>query len=214
MNKKIVSLISIIVLFFVFHIIFVFQIVYLKKSVRALESKTEIYEKNVQEFREHQDLQIEKINEGINSLLYRLEKNNADISNDIAKLEKKSDAQFSKTVVMSRTYDAILEEQKNKTIDMSEKDKAYLEAKKNAFTLFKNARYSESYEEYKKLTKTNAEDMECRSFKAKSLYYKNPADSSAYTEILEDIKILKQNAASDEQILEIEKVITAEKAGF
>ena len=56
--------------------------------------------------------------------------------------------------------------------------------------------------------------MECRLYKAKSLYYKNRADSSSYAEILKDIRILKQNATADDEILEIEKSIVAEKEGL
>ncbi|MDO4505670.1 MAG: hypothetical protein Q4B64_01845 [Spirochaetales bacterium] len=56
--------------------------------------------------------------------------------------------------------------------------------------------------------------MECRAYKAKSLYYKNPGDSSRYSEILADIKILNQNAWTDEESVEIAKLILAEKEGF
>ena len=115
---------------------------------------------------------------------------------------------------MSKTYDAILEEQKKKTIDTAEKDKAIIESKNNAIDLYKKGKYSIAYDEFNKLTEIFTDDIECRVYKAKSLYYKNRADSSSYAEILEDIKVLKQNGAADDEVLEIEKSILAEKEGF
>ena len=213
MNNRNNYLILIVVILFLSHIILVSQIVILKRSIRFLESKIGIYENALNDSKEHLDLQIKTINEGISFLLFNQEEYKAEITKDLANIKQKSDSQFSKTVVMSKTYDAILEEQKNKTIDTAEKDKSYLEAKINALTLYNKKRYSDAYEQYKNLTIINSEDMECRLYKAKSLYYKNPGDSSSYSEILEDIKILKQNAKADNQILEIEKCIKAEKGG-
>lgn len=115
---------------------------------------------------------------------------------------------------MGRTYDAILEEQKKKTVDTAGKDKSYLEAKNNAIASYNKGSYSASYDGFRKLTQTFTDDMECRLYKAKSLYYKNRADSSSYAQILEDIRILKQNGDSDTELLEIEKSILAEKEGF
>ena len=159
-------------------------------------------------------MQISKINDEILIILSSQEENTIDIKNELAKINRKSDAQYSKTVGMSKTYDAILEEQKKKTLDTSEKDKSNIEAKKNAVALFKKGIFSASYDEFNRLTKNLTDDMECRLYKAKSLYYKNRADSSSYAEILADIRTLKQNGVSDAELLEIEKSILAEKGGF
>ena len=159
-------------------------------------------------------MQISKINDEILIILSSQEENTIDIKNELAKINRKSDAQYSKTVVMSKTYDAILEEQKKKTLDTSEKDKSNIEAKKNAVALYKKGIFSASYDEFRKLTQTFTDDMECRLYKAKCLYYKNRADSSSYAEILADIRTLKQNGVSDAELLEIEKSILAEKEGF
>lgn len=168
----------------------------LDKAVKAVELKTDCFEKNLAVSIENSGVQFQKVNESVQAL------------------NQKSDAQFSKTVGMGRTYDAILEEQKKKTLDTSEKDKSNIEAKKNAIALYKKEIFSVSYDEFRKLTQTFTDDMECRLYKAKSLYYKNRADSSSYAQILEDIRILKQNGASDTELLEIEKSILAEKEGF
>ena len=168
----------------------------LDKAVKAVELKTDCFEKNLAVSIENSGVQFQKVNESVQAL------------------NQKSDAQYSKTVGMSKTYDAILEEQKKKTLDTSEKDKSNIEAKKNAVALYKKGIFSASYDEFNRLTKNLTDDMECRLYKAKSLYYKNRADSSSYAEILADIRMLKQNGVSDAELLEIEKSILAEKEGF
>ncbi|WP_294012733.1 hypothetical protein [uncultured Treponema sp.] len=168
----------------------------LDKAVKAVELKTDCFEKNLAVSIENSGVQFQKVNESVQAL------------------NQKSDAQFSKTVGMGRTYDAILEEQKKKTVDTAGKDKSNIEAKKNAVALYKKGIFSASYDEFRKLTQAFTDDMECRLYKAKSLYYKNRADSSSYAEILADIRTLKQNGVSDAELLEIEKSILAEKGGF
>nr|WP_318681725.1 hypothetical protein [uncultured Treponema sp.] len=214
MNKKVIAVISLIVLLLISHILLTVKIFNLKDAVSKLEEKTDKFEKSLLEFQEYEDLQISKINDEILKILCSQKENTTDIKNELAKINRKSDAQYSKTVGMSKTYDAILEEQKKKTLDTSEKDKSNIEAKKNAVALYKKGIFSASYDEFRKLTQTFTDDMECRLYKAKSLYYKNRADSSSYAEILADIRTLKQNGVSDAELLEIEKSILAEKEGF
>lgn len=214
MNKKVIALVSLIALLLISHVLLAVKIFNLTDELSKLEEKTENFGKNLADFQEHADLQISKINDEILIILSSQEENAADIKNDLATINKKSDAQFSKTVSMSRTYDAILDEQKKKTVDTAEKDKSNIEAKKNAVALYKKGIFSVSYDEFKKLTQTFTDDMESRLYKAKSLYYKNRADSSSYAEILADIRMLKQNGASDAELIEIEKSILAEKEGF
>lgn len=168
----------------------------LDKAVKTVELKTDCLEKNLAASIENTDVHFQRLNEAIRAL------------------NQKSDAQFSKTAGMSRTYDEILEEQKKKTIDTSEKDKSGIKSKNNAIALYKKGSFSSSYDELSKLSKIFTDDMECRMYKAKSLYYKNRADSSSYAEILGDIRILKRNGAADAELLEIEKSILAEKEGF
>ena len=180
MNKKVMALVSLIALLLISHILLAVMIFNLTDGLSKLEEKTDKNEKTLAEFKEYVGLQISKINDGIVLILGGQEENAADIKNDLATINRKSDAQFSKTVSMSRTYDAILDEQKKKTVDTAEKDKTNVEAKKNAIALYKKGFFSASYDEFKKLTQTFTDDMECRLYKAKSLYYKNRADSSSY----------------------------------
>lgn len=206
MNKKISAIFLIVMsssLLSVSHILLINRIQKLSKeisdldkAVKTVELKTDCFEKNLAVSIENTDVNFQKLNESVQAL------------------NQKSDAQFSKTVGMSRTYDEILEEQKKKTIDTSEKDKSDIKSKNNAIALYKKGSFSSSYNELCKLSRIFTDDMECRMYKAKSLYYKNRADSSSYAEVLEDIRILKQNGASDAELLEIEKSILAEKDGF
>jgi TolA-binding protein len=214
MNKKVVTVISFIVLLSASHIVLAVKIFCLDTAINKLEKKTESFGISLVEFQKYENSQILKINDEIQLIINRQEENKKEIKNELLKINRKSDEQFSKTVVMSKTYDAILEEQKKKTIDTAEKDKAIIESKNNAIDLYKEGKYSAAYDEFNKLTEIFTDDIECRLYKAKSLYYKNRADSSSYAEILEDIKVLKQNGAADDEVLEIEKSILAEKEGF
>lgn len=200
MNKKMLGFAAAAVLLAVSNAFMTAQALFLKKEVASLE-------KSLEEFKE-------KIEEEIINLAAREEENKAEIKDDLAALGRKSEAQFSKTVGMSRTYEAILEEQKKKTVDTAEKDEAYLAAKKEAVSLYKKGAFYPACEEFKKLSEEREDDMECRLFLAKSMFYMNRADSSNYAAILENIKALKQNAAADDECLDIEKSILAEQEGI
>lgn len=196
MNKKLIVVNSFCFLLMISHIVLIVQVMNLKNIIENLGEKTLSFEKNLEEYKEN-----------ITSLII-------DIHKELELMNVKTNEQFLKTVGMSKTYDAILKEQKNKTIDTAEKDNAIIVAKNNALVLYKKGKYSEAYEEFKKITQINADDMESRCYKAKSRYYQNQADSSSYQEILSDITILKQNSAADDEIINIEKSIFAEKEGI
>lgn len=212
-NRSIIYICISAVLLIISNITLCLEVYGQRKNVVKLESKIDDFEKAVSDFQNYIEISINAIKEDSSSIMYRQKENMDVIQNDLAKINRKSDAQFSKTVGMSKTYDAILEEQKKKTIDTAELDKSILDEKGKATILYKNGRYSESYEEFRKLTELNPEDMECRVYKLKSLYCRNRGDSSTYAEILEDINILKQNAATDVECIEIETAILSEKEG-
>lgn len=216
-NKKLlvkISLIVFAVLLLLSYILLSLCLSRINESLETLESKTKSFEKTLTEFQIHQDLQIEKIIGETTSLLENQEKNKNEIQKSLSLMDRKSDVQFSKTVTMSKTYDELLAEQKKKTVDTAEKDMAILEAKKEAVGAYEKGQYAFSYEEFRRLLEANGEDMECRLYKAKSLYYMNRADSTKYQEILDEIKILIQNSAADDETAEIERSILAEKGGI
>lgn len=138
----------------------------------------------------------------------------AEVQESLAYMKKSADAQFSETAGMKQTYEAVLSEQKKKTVDMSAKDSAIFRMKTEAETYFSLRNFSAAYESYKKVLLYQADDLESRRNKMKSLYYMNRADSSKYPEILEDIRILKAAGHSDAESLEIEAAIRAEQEGI
>lgn len=169
---------------------------------------------SMEEFKENNKSLLERFDERMSSFHEYLGENERELKNELSSVSKKMDAQFSKTVSMSRTYDSILEEQKKKTIDTAEKDHALIDAKKEALTLYKKGCFADAYGEFSKLLAADDGDMESRLYKTKSLFYMNRADSSSFALILEDIKILRQNAALDDECIEIEKSILAEREGL
>ena len=130
MNKKVLATVFLAALLTVSQIVLIMQVQSLKKLINDLEDKTEEYEESVCDFQKKQDLQISKINEEIKIVLEKQEENTSLIKNELNLVKQKSEAQFSKTVVMSKTYDAILEEQKKRTIDTAEKDTDFIESKR------------------------------------------------------------------------------------
>lgn len=136
------------------------------------------------------------------------------IKQDLNVIKYKSEAQFSKTVSMKKTYDDLLEEQKKKTVDTTAKDNSITQSRQKADEYYQKNEFLKAYELYKKVLEYQNDDMDTRMHKIKSLYYANKSDSSNYTEILEEINILKQNQMLDEECQEIEKSITMEKEGI
>ena len=169
MNKKVMGLVFFVVLLLISHILLAIKIFNLTDELSKLEERTDKFGKNLTDFQEHSDLQISKINDEILKILCSQKENTTDIKNELAKINRKSDAQYSKTVGMSKTYDAILEEQKKKTLDTSEKDKSNIEAKKNAVALYKKGFFSASYDEFRKLTQTFTDAIEALRDRPKSL---------------------------------------------
>ena len=161
------------------------------------------------------DTRIDSVEEGINKLADR--EDDGRISEILEKLDllsSKSDTQISQTAGMKKTYDDLYEEQRKKTLDTTSQDTAVAQIKKDAESYFSQKNYAAAYREFVKVLSYQKDDMESRLKKMKSLYYKNRADSSKYTEILEDIRILKANGHCDSEASEIERIILAEREGL
>ena len=195
-DKKFAVTVSAMVLMLASNIFLAARIVSLEKAVSALEVKTDGFGKSLAEFRAHADVQAGRIQK------------------DLGEIAEKADMQFSRTVGMSRTYDALLSEQKKKTVDTTSLDNAVESMRREAKKHFAEKKYSLAYNEFKKVLSYQKDDMESRLNKMKSLYYKNRADSSSYSEILEDIRILRENGHLDEEAAQIEKLVTAEREGL
>lgn len=183
------------------------QNVQLKKSTFELESSLKKYFENT-------EIQIESLKKEVEQLSENQEKNKSLIVMTLSELKDKSDLQYTKTVGMKNTYDAILEEQKKKTIDTAENDTEFQRIKAEALLMYQKGNYVSSYEGFEKLVKLDFSDMESLMYKMKSLYYMNPADSSRYSEIIEIMRTLKINSAADKECVEIEKAVLLETEGL
>lgn len=183
------------------------QNVQLKKSAFELESSLKKYFENT-------EIQIESLKKEVEQLSENQEKNKSLIVMTLCELKDKSDLQYTKTVGMKNTYDALLEEQKKKTIDTAENDTEFQRIKAEALLMYQKGNYVSSYEGFEKLVKLDFSDMESLMYKMKSLYYMNPADSSRYSEIIEIMRTLKINSAADKECVEIEKNVLLETEGL
>lgn len=183
------------------------QNVQLKKSAFELESSLKKYFENT-------EIQIESLKKEVEQLSENQEKNKSLIVMTLFELKDKSDLQYTKTVGMKNTYDALLEEQKKKTIDTAENDTEFQRIKAEALLMYQKGNYVSSYEGFEKLVKLDFSDMESLMYKMKSLYYMNPADSSRYSEIIEIMRTLKINSAADKECVEIEKNVLLETEGL
>lgn len=183
------------------------QNVQLRKSAFELESSLKKYFENT-------EIQIESLKKDVVQLSENQERNKSLIVMTLSELKDKSDLQYTKTVGMKNTYDALLEEQKKKTIDTAENDTEFQRIKAEALLMYQKGNYVSSYEGFEKLVKLDFSDMESLMYKMKSLYYMNPADSSRYSEIIEIMRTLKINSAADKECVEIEKAVLLETEGL
>lgn len=206
MKQNKTGIISMIVNFFVL-IILVLLVIQNYRIEKRLHIELETISENIDQNNEETITVLCKNND----LLLEEAQN---INEKLNLLMEKSDVQFSKTVKMKQTYDELLDEQKKKTVDISAKDNSLIQTKKMADEYYEKKEYLQAYELYKKLLVYWNEDLEIRKNKLKSLFYSNRSDNSHYSEILEDIKILKTSQFMDDECEEIETIIKLEKEGL
>lgn len=190
------------------------SVFYLIHKTTKLTDTVMQFERKLGEYQEYLDLHSKEVADSIRTINETDCKNSQEILQNLSSIRNKTDAQFSKTVSMSRTYQEILEEQKKATVDIAAKDNALSQMKENAEEFYLNKNYAQSYEECKKYLMYQGDDMRVRLLKAKSLYYMNKSDSSKYSEIASDINTLKINGFIDEELLNIEECIKAEMEGL
>lgn len=146
---------------------------------------------------------LEKINEleaGLNDSSEKIQ----ELKNEILTFEKRLDE-------LNETFLSILNEQKKQTIDVSAKDSAIEKMRTAAKKHFSEKEFSECAKVCKDILSYENNDLEIRSMKFKSLYYTNPADSSRFTELMNDFKILENHDAYDAECLKIMEIIKSEK---
>ena len=226
MKKIIEYIIPITFVFLLFaFIILVIQISKLERTVELLQKENALHINDINSSYSSSisdlSFEIEKMNESLiksqtdYSILSSAIINSTDvIIQELSQINGNTTKQYSQTKTMKETYDAILNEQKKKTVDTAEKESTILSIKKSALSHYESKQYALAFEEFRKALEMDVEDLESRSYKTKSLYYKNKADSTRYKEILADISILRAYGYIDDETIEIEKAIKAEKGGL
>ncbi|MBR5932985.1 MAG: hypothetical protein IK002_03260 [Treponema sp.] len=141
-----------------------------------------------------------------------IEGQNVELLEHAVKSQGTANRQYRKTLEIEKTYSDLLKEERKTRIDSSEFDLSIEAKKKEARKCFDKAQYSDALKNYREILEVNSFDNEVRLYKMLSLFYINKMDSTNYSEILNDIKILKENAITDERIYEIEKIIKQEKS--
>lgn len=183
-------------------------------SSQKFSEELSIFRTLIMNHHEYIDSQMQAIQEDILTARESQCQNTAELQKRLSSIKNRTDSQYTQTVSMKETYDALLNEQKKKTVDITAKDSEIIQMKTDAELFYSKNNFSAAYEECKKVLSFQSDDMEALLLKIKSLYYMNRADSSKYSKILEDIKTLKENGHIDEETREIEMLIKAEREGL
>ena len=210
-NKgTVIASISLSVLLIALQIFLGIQIWMCRDSLEKLGSRLDLY-------REHADGQAEKFEKEIRSLSDVQREVMAGMSGMRETLEllgSKSDTQIKLASGIQKTFGDLFDEQKKKTHDTTAQDSVVAQIKRDAENFYSEGNYAAAYREFVKVLAYQSGDMECRLKKMKSLYYMNRTDSSKYSEILDDIKILRLNGRIDNEVAEIERIVTMEREGL
>ncbi|MBR7063594.1 MAG: hypothetical protein IKI31_00315, partial [Treponema sp.] len=168
-------------------------------------------------FQKNVFVKIENLDEGFERKMNQLFENQNESTKkvlcELQDIKNASDKQFSQTLKIKKTYDNILEEQKKRTIDVTGKDRVISKKRAEGMQCYKEKNFLLSHKLFSDVLLEENDDFEVRSLKAKSLYYLNRLDSSKYHEILNDIRIVKENGFYDSEIEKIENEINQDLFG-
>jgi len=113
---------------------------------------------------------------------------------------------------INETYGKVLEESKKEKNHKLEG--AYSEIpklKEAGINLYENNNYLEAYNKFKNILLFEEDNHEIRNMLIKSLYYSNPANSTNFTEIMNEINKIKNTVYNDAEIKKIENIIKLER---
>lgn len=113
---------------------------------------------------------------------------------------------------INETYGKVLEETKKEINHKLEEGYNEIPKLKEAgFGFYDNKNYLEAYNKFKNILFFEEDNNEIRNMLIKSLYYSNPANTTNYTEIMDEIKKLKNTVFIDAEIEKIENIIKMER---
>ena len=119
-------------------------------------------------------------------------------------------SQYRKTVQMEQTYSNLLEEEKKRHLDTAEHDSENDKLNNEAKAFFAKKEYVKAYEIFNSILQDDPSDNEIRMYRMLSLFNINKLDSSNYADILQNIKILRENGITDPRLSEVEEFIKGE----
>ena len=191
-----------VILVILFNVLLIYQNSMLKKQMTELMEKLEenLTEKLTDRMSEHAQIVDEKF-ELTNLRIDEISKTEieeiAGVKNNISR--------------MKRTYDSILETEKetrvdNSLFDISMREK-FIEAKK----MFAEGEFISAAKLFRTILEFDNKNIEARLYKMLSVFNVNKMNSSNYVEILSDCKVLKESGCNDQRIDEVESFIQQEQ---
>ena len=182
-------------------------------ALMALHDDIVSVQKDIEDAQSSLEARIEdfdrSVSEGIAAMGKQLEASDSNVT----MLSKRAQAQFNETKKMSRTYDALLTEEKSRRIETASLDSSLVLKTREADTLFTNENYAKAYALYGEILAFQKDNLTVRFRRIFSLFSMNRLDSSVYAEILRECSILRKNGFTDEKLDEMEKFIKEEQGG-
>lgn len=190
-------------------ILVIFLSIFLIYQNFVLNKQIAIYSQKIEEsltktLTEQMNLQSEIINENFLLVNQKIDILSEKEINEISGIKNN-------VVKMKKTYDKILQTEQEKHIDNSLFDIAMQEKFDSAKKMFNQKDYSKALILLKSIMEFDSSNLEVRFYKMLSTFYINKMDSSMYSEVLSDCKILKESGYKDERIDEIENFIIGEQ---
>ena len=134
------------------------------------------------------------------------------ISEMIFSTYENTNFQIKQSQNINETYGKVLEETKKEINHIL--DEGYNELpkiKEAGLYFYDNKNYLEAYNKFKNILLFEEDNHEIRNMLVKSLYYSNPANSTNFTEIMNEINKIKNTVYNDAEIKKIENIIKLER---
>jgi len=198
--KKVTKYIKI-VFFVLFFVLLISNLMLLKNIINGLEKIDAEIKINTEKF----ESKIEDSNKII------FEKQEI-ISEMLFSIYENTTFQIKQSQNINETYGKVLEESKKEKNHKLEG--AYSEIpklKEAGINLYENNNYLEAYNKFKNILLFEEDNHEIRNMLIKSLYYSNPANSTNFTEIMNEINKIKNTVYNDAEIKKIENIIKLER---
>ncbi|GEM_PF-3004841 len=175
-------------------------------KVDDLTTRVDNLEQELEEHKKSFDIAYEYYQKDMAQLNSKLD----NVNSGIQRNQTTVNSQYRKTVQMEQTYSSLLEEEKKRHLDTAEHDSENDKLANEAKSLFAKKEYVKAYEIFNNILQDDLSNNEIRMYRMLSLFNINKLDSSNYAEILQNIKILRENGSTDPRLDEVEEFIKGE----